>query len=515
MKIASKIVLLCAAFGGVHANAAPVQENKPNLEQPADNGFKDLLEMAKSNANQPKAGKAAHENPESPPLPPNQNGGLQPAPQIPSGTQPGQFQNGGLQPATQVQNGASQLLPQAPIGSVQSGPIEAGPALPIPGQSQQSPKVDSISKYNLFGGAPPVPGTRRVMADGEAPEDYLVEPGDTLFDIGAQLLDEPGYWPKLWALNPEITNPHFIYPGMHLRFYPGDDENPPYLEVITEDDVIPIDKNDLREEELVAQDISGLLMDLSDRPPTPVVDGDNLPLDESFGLETTGNYYQTSKLDVILPVQVISEDAEALGSMVLGPSGGSLLAEGQKGVFQGKLNSGAAYLILRPSESIYAGPDENFIGQRFDVVGTVSIEKSLGDDQYLGTVQQGRLGVMPEDLLFDYRSIKRTVDLHAKPSSVGSTHYVVGFDYADRIVGGEGDFVLFDQTAGKLVEGQSVSIYQPYKKSSLFFDIEDFSNVGEPIALVYIVDTSSAVAIGYCLHSNREIRIGDTIGPPP
>jgi hypothetical protein len=83
---------------------------------------------------------------------------------------------------------------------------------------------------NDFAGAPPLPGTVRALADGEAPEDYTIEEGDTLIDICDQLLDEPGYWPKLWSLNPEIKNPHFIFPLMHLRFYPGDDDVPPYLQ---------------------------------------------------------------------------------------------------------------------------------------------------------------------------------------------------------------------------------------------------------------------------------------------
>src|SRR5262249_54111051 len=116
-------------------------------------------------------------------------------------------------------------------------------------------KAAPLPPPNDFSGAPPVPGTMRIMAEGEAPEEYLVQPGDTLFDICDQLLSEAGYWPKLWALNPEIKNPHFIFPNMRLRFYPGDDETPPYLQVVSEDDVIPIDKGDLDEAQLVAEKV--------------------------------------------------------------------------------------------------------------------------------------------------------------------------------------------------------------------------------------------------------------------
>lgn len=46
-----------------------------------------------------------------------------------------------------------------------------------------------------------------------APKTYIVEKGDTLWDISSVFLDQPWLWPKLWRLNPEINNPHLIYPG--------------------------------------------------------------------------------------------------------------------------------------------------------------------------------------------------------------------------------------------------------------------------------------------------------------
>ncbi|WP_024325915.1 LysM peptidoglycan-binding domain-containing protein [Thioalkalivibrio sp. AKL19] len=52
-----------------------------------------------------------------------------------------------------------------------------------------------------------------------APERYVVKKGDTLWDISAMFLQDPWYWPEIWLVNPEIENPHLIYPGDVLSIH--------------------------------------------------------------------------------------------------------------------------------------------------------------------------------------------------------------------------------------------------------------------------------------------------------
>ncbi|MEZ9229462.1 LysM peptidoglycan-binding domain-containing protein [Vibrio amylolyticus] len=52
-----------------------------------------------------------------------------------------------------------------------------------------------------------------------APKTYTVVKGDTLWDISELYLDSPWLWPKLWKNNPDINNPHLIYPGDRLTLY--------------------------------------------------------------------------------------------------------------------------------------------------------------------------------------------------------------------------------------------------------------------------------------------------------
>jgi len=44
-------------------------------------------------------------------------------------------------------------------------------------------------------------------------EDYLIQKGDTLWDLGQQWLNDPYLWPQIWEANRYILDSHWIYPG--------------------------------------------------------------------------------------------------------------------------------------------------------------------------------------------------------------------------------------------------------------------------------------------------------------
>ncbi len=47
---------------------------------------------------------------------------------------------------------------------------------------------------------------------------YQVKEGDTLWEIASIFLTDAWMWPDIWHVNPDIENPHLIYPGDEIFF---------------------------------------------------------------------------------------------------------------------------------------------------------------------------------------------------------------------------------------------------------------------------------------------------------
>jgi hypothetical protein len=124
------------------------------------------------------------------------------------------------------------IVTQGPGGGVIIAPSGPDPNAGLPSSSQ--PKTgNERDSFDLRGGGGGSlvlgnPGGSAVLPDRSGlrhppiPPIHVVRHRDTLWDLSDTYYGNPWQWPRIWSMNPQVTNPHWIYPGDQLRMQAGD-----------------------------------------------------------------------------------------------------------------------------------------------------------------------------------------------------------------------------------------------------------------------------------------------------
>ena len=142
-----------------------------------------------------------------------------------------QAQNASDLPSTETQSSSQGL----PTTATQPEPAPGGPrayypGMPVPQPAPAEPAAKPGGKEPPHGlilteglgddfgesGVSVAPGG----PPADVPDTHTVQKGDTLWDLSARYYRNAWGWPKMWSYNPQITNPHWIYPGDVIRLLP-------------------------------------------------------------------------------------------------------------------------------------------------------------------------------------------------------------------------------------------------------------------------------------------------------
>jgi hypothetical protein len=126
---------------------------------------------------------------------------------------------------------------EAPLPDIDALEAGARPKASVSfGRPAQPPPAENESVRRLKGQPAPIPGghagiygldssiTEQVAASNREagmPEAHVVGKGETLSAVCERYFADPACWPRLWSENPQVTNPHWIFPGDVLRLRPG------------------------------------------------------------------------------------------------------------------------------------------------------------------------------------------------------------------------------------------------------------------------------------------------------
>ena len=329
---------------------------------------------------------------------------------------------------------------------------------------------------------PVSPEQHNVEFKASAPEQYTVVPGDTLWDLSNRFLVQPWYWPEIWYLNPQINNPHLIYPGDVISiFYVG---GKPYLTVGDGPRVTKLSPK-VRGEDIDAQ-----------------VYGIPIPAIQQF----------------IIRPRVVSEETLDNAPYILSSiderlafgAGDRVYARGFNGDPQGQ------YTVFRKGEALYDPKTDELLGFEAIIVGDGEIIRA--DDPATFDLAQTKREALRGDRLLpvDFSEVDTEFVPHAPPENTHG-HVISLFDAISQV----GTFQVVALSLGErngIEKGHVLDINQagrvvadPFEKPGSLVDV-DLPEESAGRAMVF--RTFEKVSYALIMETSRSIQYGDSATSP-
>jgi hypothetical protein len=210
---------------------------------------------------------------------------------------------------------------------------------------------------------------------------HIVKQGDTLWDISSNYLKDPFQWPKLWDMNPHITNPHWIYPGqsIHLSLPGGLKEEKPQEVVVEEKPKEVVAEEKPKEEVVEGTPEEGVV--------ATEVKGEELPPIEEIREAAVETKPIEKKLEVFPEAKSIGFISDinfkGIGMILDSQQGNRLMSQGDIAYLAFKTSKhitiGEKFSVFRGSEIVRHPVTGQRIARRYNVVGSVQVIDQHGN----------------------------------------------------------------------------------------------------------------------------------------
>jgi hypothetical protein len=308
----------------------------------------------------------------------------------------------------------------------------------------------------------------------DAPEEYIVKPGDTLWELSERFLNNPWYWPKLWSYNPQLDNPNWIRPGTRLKFYPGD-----IGPVVEQDDAF----DDLDDD------------DFSD---VPSFQGADAVKRFAYVGDTAARRRE---------LFVSDEDLKDAGKIVNSPEEKTLLSLFDKVYLQNTdAKAGDVLQVFRTIDRVYHPVTGAYLGRKVELLGLARVDM-VGEDERVASLTAAWGDMGRGNLVADIFNIKlESVQRQANEKEVKG--YVVSSARQPLPFMGRYDVIFVDRGKDDGVEiGNSFTVVRaedPFTGKSR--GLEDLD-----IAEILVTDVRDKTSTGVLLKSGREVLPGDRV----
>lgn len=489
---------------GESAAATPPEVNDELTEAPADEPVDFFAAPESAPEPAPEVISPEPQDPLADPLAETPNLALDPF-AAPFGSDPSVPAQPETDPLAGVAPGASALGPDQLIDPAPS----ALPLTPDEITMGEDPSAQQVPEDPLVNGIrlSELTKLRKAIAElkpkdpGTFPDEYIVQPGDTLWDISDQLLDDPFWWPKLWSYNPGIINPHLIAPGMKIVFEASNGVLPPGLSLADNGDFLPVA---VRDEDLGI--VKNPLVESWKELDGTIVNPDEIPVSDSFDI--FGDLKVSASKYISIPgylaggaPQSFSEIAALNTHRWAASKGDIVYTEPSGGWAPGP---GEKFLVVReqsPAKDSEGTDHTPGFWVYSGVVGVVGRERT---GRLRMIVEESKEGVRPGDRIVPFQDLLRPVLTKVDREPRETPAVVAAIGNGEQTLASLLDVVHLVGRTSELREGDIVTIYT-HPSGALFPDEElEFARSG----FARIINVSGNTAMGVVIRIDREIALG-------
>lgn len=313
----------------------------------------------------------------------------------------------------------------------------------------------------------------------DVPDVHTVVKGDTLWDISSTFLMNPWVWPAIWHVNPQIENPHLIYPGDKIRLIYLDGQ--PRLTL----------------------DNSGRIFKLE--PKAHIISqGDAI---ETIPLGEINSFLSRSRI-------VGKEDLELAPYVISGMDQHLILGAGDSLYVRGEVEGEQAVYGIYRKGQVYVDPEtREFLGVQAVDIGTGNVKKVDGEISTLAvsrTTEEVRIG----DRLL--REEERAIDSTFVPSApVDDINGVILAVEGGVNQVGKMDVVVINKGEREgLVPGNVLAVY---KRGTTILDRVSGDRVALPderAGLLMVFRSFEKVSLGLVLDASQGLKVNDKVRNP-
>jgi len=328
----------------------------------------------------------------------------------------------------------------------------------------------------------------------EGAEVYIVQRGDTLWDLASQFYGDPYLWPQLWERNSYILDAHWIYPGDPL--VAG-------VEVTPVEDVLTPDEGDTGD--MGRAEAEGLGLDTEATPPIQLGSESDIycsgfigPKDQHFDFEIIGSEYSGSSYDDPLRSGYGSREGYIMDlslSDIVFISGGR----------EAGLMPGSVFTVVEPKGVVKHPIGKETLGVHYRYNGRVRI-LSTQDTTAIAEISHAchpisvgasLMPFTPEPVpLARYSGAIGLNDPVTEEALVGAP--VIVLSDVGALSLGQGDVVYIDRGVDEVAPGDLFTIYRPTPSEIPPLIIGELAvlSVGESTATAKILDSRQVVHVG-------------------